>query len=780
MNNYDFSVLNDKEFEEIVRDLLSADLSIKLRTFKKGKDKGIDMRYSTVSNINEIIVQCKHYPGSGIKELLRILRPEKVKIEKLAVSNYYIAVSARLLPQHENEIFSMFSPMMKTPGAVYGRERLNQILQSNEKIENTHFKLWISSTNVFNRIIHNSIKGRSEFYVEKIQANIKKYVPTKAFAKALAILKKHHYVLITGQPGVGKTTLSHMLIYSFLSKDYELIVVDRDLKEAEQLISVDSKTKQIFYFDDFLGATYFDVLNPKTSDGLLVNFLERITQSKNKFLILSARTTILNSAFQIYEKLTQSNISIGRKELELTEYNDLDKAKILYNHLYQSKLSLSDTNVLFSDKTYLQIIKHPNYNPRLIEFITDRNKFEASGIDDYLKFVLTSLENPKEIWRQSIANQVKDEDRFLLFTLFTLGGTSQENVLEFAFSKKLEYEINHSGFTKPFNTYQSVLGRLLDGHLTRTKDTYNEIFQVSFINPSLQDYLTHFIQSSLEERRRVLQSIIYIEQFEHFYNAVLQPLFADKKNLTEQNELLLLLKKTTFFTMLPYGEMKTEMTKCKILNVYNSLIGLELIAAEIDELCRELIGKINFETIKHSKFLYFFLPVMEENLPEGKVESFIKDNWNKIIQAIWANADSKDEIDTICELYEKYENDLSSYLLETPNRIQVEATVSKVLNQTLHDEVGYRSNTVYDRSDRDDLKKELNHLWENMYKKVKLPVSAFNADEFLPRLGDEEFEENKKDDEEVSASLKKITSPITKGPHKEKDFTKQIEALFER
>ena len=148
---------------------------------------------------------------------------------------------------------------------------------------------------------------------------------------------------------------------------------------------------------------------------------------------------------------------------------------------------------------------------------------------------------------------------------------------------------------------------------------------------------------------------------------------------------------------------------------------------------------------------------------------------------MWTNADSKDEIDAVCELYDKYEIDLASYLLETPNRIQVEATVSKVLNQTLQDEVDYRSKTVYNSSDRDDLKKELNHLWENMYKKVKLPVSPFNADEFLPDLEDEEFEENKKDDEEVSASLKKITPPVTtKGPGKTKDFTKQIEALFER
>jgi hypothetical protein len=38
MAEYDFSALTDKEFEELVRDLLSKDLGVTLRSFKKGKD----------------------------------------------------------------------------------------------------------------------------------------------------------------------------------------------------------------------------------------------------------------------------------------------------------------------------------------------------------------------------------------------------------------------------------------------------------------------------------------------------------------------------------------------------------------------------------------------------------------------------------------------------------------------------------------------------------------------------------------------------------------------
>ena len=65
MINYRFEVLNDKEFENLSRDLLQAELKIRLETFKTGKDDGIDFRYATTKNKNEIIVQAKHWAGSG-------------------------------------------------------------------------------------------------------------------------------------------------------------------------------------------------------------------------------------------------------------------------------------------------------------------------------------------------------------------------------------------------------------------------------------------------------------------------------------------------------------------------------------------------------------------------------------------------------------------------------------------------------------------------------------------------------------------------------------------
>lgn len=73
MSNYNFKTLNDKEFENLTRDLLSAEMEIEFQSFKSGKDKGIDLRYSTTLD-NKIVVQVKHYANSTFAQLKHTLR----------------------------------------------------------------------------------------------------------------------------------------------------------------------------------------------------------------------------------------------------------------------------------------------------------------------------------------------------------------------------------------------------------------------------------------------------------------------------------------------------------------------------------------------------------------------------------------------------------------------------------------------------------------------------------------------------------------------------------
>ena len=95
--------------------------------------------------------------------------------------------SLPLSRKNKTEIKEIFSPYLKREDDIFGQEDLNDILSNNPNIEEKYFKLWITSTNVFDRIINNAIKGRSQHELERIQESSFKYVKTNNHEKALEI-----------------------------------------------------------------------------------------------------------------------------------------------------------------------------------------------------------------------------------------------------------------------------------------------------------------------------------------------------------------------------------------------------------------------------------------------------------------------------------------------------------------------------------------------------------------------------------------------------------------
>lgn len=61
MANYDFtSSLSPLDFEILSKDLLEAELGIRLENFREGRDEGVDLRYAPQRG-QGLIVQCKRY-----------------------------------------------------------------------------------------------------------------------------------------------------------------------------------------------------------------------------------------------------------------------------------------------------------------------------------------------------------------------------------------------------------------------------------------------------------------------------------------------------------------------------------------------------------------------------------------------------------------------------------------------------------------------------------------------------------------------------------------------
>lgn len=234
MSEYDFLVLSSDEFELFCKDIIEVERGIKLENFKAGKDGGIDLRYSP-SDDNTLIVQCKRY--KSFSSLNSILKNEIEKVKRLNPSRYILMTSVPLNPREKASIKELFKGFIKNTGDIYGKDELQTILRNHHYIERKHYKLWLSSTNILNTILHSDVFNRSKFTEDQIKERVSLYVLNESFERALDHLKKNKVIILSGGPGVGKTTLADMLYLEYSAAGYHFIEISDDIMRERVYIT---------------------------------------------------------------------------------------------------------------------------------------------------------------------------------------------------------------------------------------------------------------------------------------------------------------------------------------------------------------------------------------------------------------------------------------------------------------------------------------------------------------------------------------------------------------
>lgn len=483
MTDYNFETLNDKEFEELVNDLLSNKFNTLVERFKPGKDQGVDGRFFRPDG-KEVIIQSKHYLNSGYNPLLRHCKSiEAKKVKNLAPARYIFATSVPMSRVQKQELSKVFEPYLKEDD-IYSKETINDLLKEYPNVEKNHYKLWLSSTNVLETLLHSEIDFDTENEVDAIKSTLSKYVKTSLHDKAQNKLKRDNCLVILGNPGVGKTTLARMLCHEYMSSEdkYELVFIESDLKDANKKYKQDKY--QVYYFDDFLGSNYLDAISD-SSDSRISKFMRRIANDSKKKFILTSRVSIFNQGVSCSEVLNRSKLHDNKFLIHTNELTNLDKAKILYNHMYFARTPEHQyydhiSNIIDNNRHY-QIIRHPNYSPRIIEFILNQTNLREVPVEDYWDYIMSSLDNPKQIWEHQIKNQISDLERKILWFV-TLSRNIEDEALNNLVSRFCD--LNDDVYS-----YHHALKQLDGALISRFRHFNKDNIHIRLHNPSIADYI---------------------------------------------------------------------------------------------------------------------------------------------------------------------------------------------------------------------------------------------------------------------------------------------------
>jgi hypothetical protein len=277
-----------------------------------------------------------------------------------------------------------------------------------------------------------------------------------------------------------------MLTYAFLANDWELVAI-RSLDDGFQFI--DDTKKQVFLFDDFLGKVALDRKALAHKDSELSKFIKRIRTSPHAKFILTTRAYICEEARRVSEYLADGNLDVSKYVLDVGIYTRRIKARILYNHLLIAQTPLTHISALLSGGSLKEIVDHKNYNPRVIEWMTDTTRIGGIEAQFYPAAFIKALANPDALWDIAFRTHISPACRHLLISLFFGSEYGQElSDLRLSFDAlHVALCTKHGVSTDPKDFEESV--KVLEGGFLKIEGT-----RVGFVNPSLRDYLTGYLK----------------------------------------------------------------------------------------------------------------------------------------------------------------------------------------------------------------------------------------------------------------------------------------------
>ena len=351
-----YSNLNDVEFEYLCKDIMSRMLNVKLERFGSGRDDGIDLTDNSYRK--SIIVQVKHYTKTDVRGLINALKKEIPKIKSNNPDQYYICCSKELTPDNNDnkcEIFALFSDFMESTANIISLVEINDFLDlpENADILKKHFKLWIESTNILTNALTNDVFIDSEGLLSDIEDDVRMFVETSAFNRALSALEQRRVLIIVGNPGVGKSITSKMLVLYYASLGYRVRYTTdgSDLAALKKSLSQSPDAKEIILLDDCFGQAYFSM--KETQENELLSLIRHVNIYPNKVLIMNSRVTIFQEAQARTPTLIKSldRNEYGAYVLNIDNISFVEKARIFYNHLFFIMFRSYVVKMLFVIKT---------------------------------------------------------------------------------------------------------------------------------------------------------------------------------------------------------------------------------------------------------------------------------------------------------------------------------------------------------------------------------------------------------------------------------------------
>jgi conflict system STAND superfamily ATPase len=237
------------------------------------------------------------------------------------------------------------------------------------------------------------------------------FVPTEAYARSLATLRRHAFLVLTGPPEMGKTAIARMLGLALLSDGWEV----HECTRPEELFErVDPRRPQLFVADDAFGSTEY---RPDAAERWAreLDRALRLTDTHH-WLVWTSRPAPLHAGLRRIhrERGGERFPQPAAVQVDAAELSPPEKTLILYRHARAAELTPAQRRLVYEHGA--AIVAHPHFTPeRIRRFVAGRLR-ELPGEADVAAAVDAELGEPTQAMATSYA-ALADEHRELLLAM---------------------------------------------------------------------------------------------------------------------------------------------------------------------------------------------------------------------------------------------------------------------------------------------------------------------------------------------------------------------------